>query len=78
MFTHDRAASTSEAGSIVFFGYVNLRVPDQREATRYLIEGLGLTRDPFRMVGTRNMWINVGNQQFHLPLGMATPLPGED
>ena len=66
-----------ELGSIVFFEHVNLRVPDHRLATLFFVEGLGLTRDPFRMVGTRNMWVNVGEQQFHLPLGEPSPLPGE-
>jgi hypothetical protein len=62
---------------VVFFEHVNLRVPDHRLATLYFVEGLGLTRDPYRMVGTRNMWVNVGHQQFHLPIGEPTPLPGE-
>lgn len=66
-----------ELGSIVMFEHVNLRVPDHRFATLYFVEGLGLTRDPYRMVGTRNMWVNVGHQQFHLPIGEPTPLPGE-
>ena len=29
------------------------------------------------MVGTRNMWINAGRQQFHMPRGEAIPFPGE-
>ena len=29
------------------------------------------------MVGTRNMWINAGRQQFHMPRGEAKPFPGE-
>lgn len=66
-----------EIGSVVFFEHVNLRVPDHRLATLYFIEGLGLTRDPHRMVGVRNMWVNVGMQQFHLPIGEPSPLPGE-
>jgi hypothetical protein len=65
-----------EVGSLVHFEHVNLRVPDHRLATLYFIEGLGLTRDPLRMVGTGNMWVNVGTQQFHLPIGDATPMPG--
>jgi hypothetical protein len=52
-------------------------VPDHRLATLFFIDGLGLTRDPYRMVGVRNMWVNVGQQQFHLPLGEAQPFAGE-
>lgn len=66
-----------ELGSVVLFEHVNLRVADHRLATLFFVEGLGLTRDPYRMVGTRNMWLNAGNQQFHLPIGEPTPLPGE-
>jgi hypothetical protein len=69
--------SSPEIGSVVMLEHVNLRVPDHRLATLYFVEGLGLTRDPFRMVGTRNMWVNAGHHQFHLPIGPASPLPGE-
>jgi hypothetical protein len=31
------------------------------------VVGLGLTRDPYMMVGLDNMWVNAGNTQFHLP-----------
>lgn len=72
------AGGTShEIGSIVFFEHVNLRVPDHRAATLFFVEGLGLTRDPYRMVGVSNMWVNVGRQQFHLPIGPPTRMPGE-
>jgi hypothetical protein len=67
----------ADIGSLVFLEHVNLRVPDHGPATAFFIEGLGLTRDPYRMVGTRNMWVNVGLQQFHLPLGDPAPWPGE-
>jgi hypothetical protein len=66
-----------EVGSVVHWEHVNLRVTDHRLATLYFVEGLGLTRDPLRNVTTRNMWVNVGTQQFHLPIGEPTPLPGE-
>lgn len=64
-------------GNVCHFEHVNLRVPDHRLATLFFIEGLGFTRDPTRMVGVRNMWVNVGQQQFHLPLGEARPFAGE-
>src|SRR5581483_5779458 len=72
-----RAAPAPETGALLHFEHVNLRVPDHRTATLFFVEGLGLTRDPYRMVGVRNMWVNVGTQQFHLPIGEPTPLPGE-
>ena len=51
-------------------------VPDQRTATAFYVTGLGLTRDPYVMVGTENMWINVGAQQFHLPTNKPQVLRG--
>ena len=60
---------SQDVGNIVFFEHVNLAVPDQETATDFYIDGLGLTRDPYLMVGTRNMWVNCGAQQFHLPRG---------
>lgn len=60
---------TQDIGNIVFMEHVNLTVPDQETATTFYVEGLGMTRDPYMMVGTNNMWINVGQQQFHLPRG---------
>lgn len=61
--------STQDVGNIVFFEHVNLRVPDQGLATIFYLEGLGLTRDPYFMVGTGNMWVNIGRQQLHLESG---------
>ena len=45
-------------------------------ATHYYISGLGLTRDPFLNVSARNMWVNVGTAQFHLPMGQPDILRG--
>lgn len=66
-----------ELGNFTHFEHVNFRVPDHYPATLFFIEGLGLTRDPMRMVGVRNMWVNIGKQQFHLPIGDAIPFAGE-
>ena len=68
--------TTQDVGNIVEFGHVNTRVPDQHLATLFYVAGLGLTRDPYLMVGTDNMWINVGTAQFHLPSGPAQVLGG--
>ncbi len=70
----DRAAE--DVGNIVGFGHVNVRVPDQRLATLFYIMGIGLTRDPYLVVGIDNMWVNVGDCQFHLPTGPAQVLRG--
>lgn len=70
----DRAAES--LGNAVELQHVNLRVPDQRAATAFYISGLGLTRDPFLMTGTDNMWANAGASQFHLPTGAPQVLRG--
>ena len=67
---------SQDVGNIVFLEHVNLRVPDQGAATDFYVDGLGLTRDPYMMVGTRNMWVNCGRQQFHLPRGEAQRFRG--
>ncbi len=61
----DRAVE--DIGNIVTLEHVNTRVPDQQLAITFYLMGLGLTRDPYLMAGTNNMWINVGRAQFHLP-----------
>ena len=65
-----------DVGNIVEFGHVNISVPDQREATLFYVQGLGLTRDPYVNVGVENMWVNVGTAQFHLPSGGAQVMRG--
>ena len=72
--SYDRAVE--DLGNIVNIGHVNFRVPDQGLATAFYMTGLGLTRDPFMMTGTNNMWVNVGDSQFHLPTGPATVAEG--
>ena len=74
MTKYDR--SVEDIGNVVSLEHVNTRVPDQRLATAFYVSGLGLTRDPFIMTGTNNMWINVGRSQFHLPSGVAQVLRG--
>jgi catechol 2,3-dioxygenase-like lactoylglutathione lyase family enzyme len=72
--TYDR--TIGDIGNIVEFGHVNVMVPDQQLATLFYVSVLGLTRDPFLMTSTDNMWINVGAQQFHLPSGGPQVLRG--
>ena len=71
---HDR--TTQDVGNIVALEHVNVKVPDQPLATVFYVVGLGLTRDPYLMTGLENMWINIGQQQFHLPTGAAQTLRG--
>src|SRR6266540_197769 len=61
----DRTAQ--DIGNILSMEHVNVTIPDQQMAQTFYAAGLGLTRDPYMMVGPENMWINVGQQQFHLP-----------
>lgn len=60
--------SDEDVGNLVLLEHVNLQVPDQSLATIFYILGLGLTRDPYFNIGVRNMWANIGEQQFHLPI----------
>src|ERR1700756_3716014 len=71
---YDRSAE--DVGNIVGLGHVNTAIPKQRLSTLFYVSGLGLTRDPFMMTGTDNMWINVGRSQFHLPPARAEVLRG--
>jgi hypothetical protein len=61
----DRAGE--DVGNIVKLEHVNVTMPDQRLATLFYVSGLGLTRDPYLNTGVDNMWVNVGESQFHLP-----------
>src|SRR5580700_5015039 len=71
---YDRASE--DIGNIVGLGHVNTAVPRQRLSTLFYVTGLGLTRDPFINTSTDNMWINVGQSQFHLPTGRIEVLRG--
>ena len=71
---YDRAAE--DQGNIVGIGHVNVCITDQHHGTDYYVTGLGYTRDPFLNTTSRNMWINVGMSQFHLPMGTPDVLRG--
>jgi catechol-2,3-dioxygenase len=62
---YDRAVD--DVGNLVEIGHVNVNIADQPTATDFYVTGLGLTRDPYLMTGTSNMWVNIGRHQFHLP-----------
>ncbi len=65
-----------DVGNILSLEHVNLKIPNQDKATLFYLVGLGLTRDPYINVGLNNMWVNVGEQQFHLPTGDPQRIPG--
>ena len=71
---YDRAAE--DQGNIVGIGHVNVCITDQHHGTDFYVTGLGYTRDPFLNTTSRNMWINVGMSQFHLPMGTPDVLRG--
>ncbi|MEJ2089610.1 MAG: hypothetical protein P8Y69_14295 [Gammaproteobacteria bacterium] len=71
---YDRCAE--DVGNIVMLEHVNLTVPDQGVAALFYVTGLGFTRDPYIDFGTFNMWINLGEQQFHLPKANAQVFRG--
>src|SRR5258706_1642433 len=56
-----------DVGNIISLEHVNVQISDQALATLFYVVGLGGTRDPYLNVGLNNMWVNVGEQQFHLP-----------
>lgn len=71
---YDRAQE--DVGNILQLEHVNLTVPDQGLAALFYVTGLGFTRDPYIDFGTFNMWVNLGEQQFHLPKADAQRLRG--
>ncbi len=70
----DRAAE--DVGNVQMLEHVNVTVPDQTVASMFYVTGLGFTRDPYIDFGTLNMWVNLGDQQFHLPTSKAQVLRG--
>ena len=77
----DRARE--DVGNVLLMEHVNLTVPDQELAALFYVSTLGGTRDPYIDFGTSNTWVNLGDQQFHLPksspqrvrghIGLAVP-----
>jgi hypothetical protein len=59
--------SAEDVGNILSLEHVNVQISDQALATLFYVVGMGGTRDPYLNVGLNNMWVNVGEQQFHLP-----------
>jgi len=63
--SYDR--TREDLGNIIALEHVNISHDNQQHAILFYIVGLGLTRDPYVVVGLDNMWVNVGRNQFHLP-----------
>lgn len=72
--TFDRAGE--DVGNVQMLEHVNVTVPDQGIASMFYVTGLGFTRDPYIDFGTLNMWVNLGDQQFHLPTNSAQVVRG--
>lgn len=72
--TFDRARE--DVGNVLQMEHVNLTVPDQELAALFYVSTLGGTRDPYIDFGTFNMWVNLGEQQFHLPKSKPQRLRG--
>ena len=65
-----------DVGNIISLEHINVQVPDQSLAILFYVVGMGFTRDPYLTVGLNNMWVNVGEQQFHLPTRQAQVIEG--
>src|SRR3954471_19517180 len=74
--TKDAKFAEEDVGNIILMEHVNVQVDDQSKATLFYLVGLGFTRDPHMMVGLTNMWVNLGEQQFHLPTGKPQVVRG--
>jgi hypothetical protein len=75
--TDNQRDTMPEVGGILHLDHVNFQVAEHDLATVFFINGLGLTRDPFRRADETNMGVNVGLQQFHLPRrGETSPFHG--
>ena len=68
--------SIEDVGNILNMEHFNFTVPDQELAALFYVSGLGFTRDPYMDFATFNMWINAGEQQFHLPKSDAQVFRG--
>jgi hypothetical protein len=71
-----KSYASEDVGNIVLLEHLNVTVPDQPQAILFYVVGLGLTRDPYLTVGLDNMWVNAGEQQFHLPTRGAQRFAG--
>ena len=64
-----------EIGGILHLEHFNFEMLEHDMATIFFMNGLGLTRDPYRRVDENNMGVNIGLQQFHLPCRLRETPP---
>jgi hypothetical protein len=76
MQQHGFDRGQEDLGNIIHLEHVNTCIPDQRLSTLFYVTGLTLTRDPYLMTSTDNMWVNAGRSQFHLPTNKPQVLRG--
>ena len=72
----DAKFADEDVGNVILMEHVNVQIDEQAKATLLYLVGMGFTRDPHMMVGLTNMWVNLGEQQFHLPTREAQVLRG--
>jgi len=70
------ALAGEDVGNLVALEHVNVTQPEQPKAMLFYLVGLGFTRDPYMNVGLNNIWVNLGEQQFHLPTRSPQVIPG--
>jgi catechol 2,3-dioxygenase-like lactoylglutathione lyase family enzyme len=71
-----QAFTSEDVGNVVALEHVNVTQPEQPKAMLFYLVGMGFTRDPYMNVGLNNIWVNVGEQQFHLPTRPPQVIPG--
>ena len=71
---HDRRLQ--DVSNVVLLEHVNVTVPDFEIAALFYVNALGFTRDPYIDLGPDLLWINLGQQQFHLPAGEPQVIRG--
>ena len=76
MMARADTTTAEDVGNIVAMEHINVCVPDQRIAQQFYLLGLGFTRDPYMTLGPDAMWVNIGDQQLHLPSSGAQVIPG--
>src|SRR5919205_89283 len=71
-----KARTSEDVGNLIALEHVNVTQPEQPKAMLFYLVGMGFTRDPYMNVGLNNIWVNVGEQQFHLPTRSPQVIPG--
>ena len=71
---HKKRTKHPEVGGIAHLEHINFEVADHDMVSIFFMAGLGFTRDPYTRSDEKNMAVNVGMQQYHLPrMGRPTP-----